>query len=225
MESQRRLFGCGLWSIWLDRNRNLYEGKTQSGIGVANFTKNYIRELDCLIERKNTFVGEKENWKPPDGQSIKFNFDAPFDCLGLKSASGIVARNANGEVLAFNSGLHTAVGTAFDAEALPCFEAVLTGIELGLTDVIVEGDSRSIITKCNTGSVDKSQISAHIRNIQKENKSFRSLVFHFVSRSANQLAHNIAMMSLKKKETIYLMGGVPRYAQRRLEMERPREAY
>ncbi|MBA0637319.1 hypothetical protein Godav_025911 [Gossypium davidsonii] len=80
----------------------------------------------CLVvdygrfERKTTFVGKKENWKPPNGQSIKINFDALFDCLGLKSR--IVARNANEEVLASNSRLHMTVGTTFDVEALTCFE-------------------------------------------------------------------------------------------------------
>ncbi|MBA0748062.1 hypothetical protein Gogos_004917 [Gossypium gossypioides] len=117
-------------------------------------------------ERKTTFLGKKENWKPPNSQSIKINFDALFDYLGLKSASKIVVRNANGEVLASNSHLHMTVGTTFDAEALICFEVVLTGIDLGLTN------------------------------------------------SANQLAHNLATMGLKKKETLYLMGCVPRYAQR-----------
>ncbi|MBA0789027.1 hypothetical protein Gotri_027620 [Gossypium trilobum] len=116
----------------------------------------------CLVvdygrfERKTTFVGKKEIWKPPNGQSIKINFDALFDCLGLKSTSRIVARNANEEVLAFNSHLHMMVGTTFDVEALTCFEVVLTRIDLGLTDVIVEGDSRSIINKCNKRLVDKS---------------------------------------------------------------------
>ncbi|PPD81841.1 hypothetical protein GOBAR_DD21233 [Gossypium barbadense] len=115
-------------------------------------------------ERKTTFVGKKENWKPPKGQSIKINFDALFDCLGLKSTSRIVARNANEKVLASNSRLHMTVGTTFDVKALTCFEVVLTGIDLGLTN------------------------------------------------SANQLAHHLSTMGLKKKETIYLMGGIPRYA-------------
>ncbi|MBA0598179.1 hypothetical protein Gorai_007955 [Gossypium raimondii] len=108
------------------------------------------------LERKTTFVGKKENWKPPKGQSIKINFDALFDCLCLKSTLRIVARNANEKVLASNSCLHMTVGTTFYVEALTCFEVVLTGINLGLIDVLVEGDSRSIINKCNKRLVDKS---------------------------------------------------------------------
>ncbi|MBA0859712.1 hypothetical protein Goshw_009895, partial [Gossypium schwendimanii] len=115
----------------------------------------------CLVvacgrfEKKTTFVGEKENWKSPEEQIIKINFDTSFDCQGFKSASGIVVRNTKGEVLVSKSCLHTAVGTTFDVEALAHFKAVLTGIELDLTYVIVEGDSRSIIKKCKTRLVDK----------------------------------------------------------------------
>ncbi|MBA0771036.1 hypothetical protein Gotri_019567 [Gossypium trilobum] len=106
-------------------------------------------------QRKRLPLLVKENWKSPEEQIIKINFDASFDCQGFKSASGIVVRNAKGEVLVSKSRLHTAVGTTFDVEALAYFEAVLTGIELDLTDVIVEGDSRSIIKKCKTRLVDK----------------------------------------------------------------------
>ncbi|MBA0578678.1 hypothetical protein Gorai_020953 [Gossypium raimondii] len=55
-----------------------------------------------------------------------------------------------GEVLVSKSRLHTAVDTAFDVEDLAYLEVVLTGIELGLTEVIVEGDSKSIISKYKT---------------------------------------------------------------------------
>lgn len=83
-----------------------------------------------------------------------------------------MARNVKEEVLVFKSRLHTAVGTAFDAEALVCLEVVLTWIELGLTNVIVEGDSRPIINKCKTRSMDKSQISAHIKTFRRKTKDF-----------------------------------------------------
>ncbi|MBA0790450.1 hypothetical protein Gohar_015100, partial [Gossypium harknessii] len=105
---------------------------------------------------KTTFDGEKENWKTPKRQNIKINFDALFNCQGFKSASGIAARNVKGEVMVSKSHLHTTVDTAFDVETLAYLEVVLTGIELGLTNVIVGRDSRSIINKCKTRSVDKS---------------------------------------------------------------------
>ncbi|KAH1091582.1 hypothetical protein J1N35_018839 [Gossypium stocksii] len=210
-ELQRRVFVCKIWVLWLDRNRNLHKGKSYSGTEATNFAKHYICELDGLAKRKIITVGEKEKWKSPDDPTIKINFDASFNCMSFTSASAIVARNANGEVIISKFYLHTAVGMAFDAKAIACFEFKLTGIEMGFTDVIVEGDSKSIINKCMTRSIDKSQIRTHIKNIQKEKERFQSLVFHFVPRSANQLAHNIARTSLKQKKMVYLMGEVPSY--------------
>ncbi|MBA0758232.1 hypothetical protein Gotri_021247, partial [Gossypium trilobum] len=132
LKPQRRLFVCGIWVLWLDRNKNLYERKSYSGIEAANYVKYFICELDGLTERKINTIGEKEKWKAPENPTIKINFDASFD------------------------------------KAIACYEAILTGIDMGLIDVIVKGDSKSIINKCMKKSVDKSQISAHIRNIQKE---------------------------------------------------------
>ncbi|MBA0822174.1 hypothetical protein Goarm_018988 [Gossypium armourianum] len=223
LEPQCRLFVCGIWVLWLDRNKNLYERKSYSGIEAANYVKYFICELDGLTERKINTIGEKEKWKAPENPTIKINFDAYFDSMGYKSASAIVARNCNREIKISKSCLHTAVGTAFDVEAIACYEAILTGIDMGLTDVIVKGDSKSIINKCMTKSIDKSQISAHIRNIQKEKVRFQSIIFHFVPRSANQLAHIIATTSLKLKEMVYLIGKVSCYAKRQLKMEQLRE--
>lgn len=61
--------------------------------------------------------------------------------------------------------LHPAVGTTFDAETIACYDAVLIGLEMGYTKVVIEGDSKAIITKCMAQSVDKSQVSVHIQNI------------------------------------------------------------
>lgn len=89
-----------------------------------------------------TLAGQKQKSENP---TIKINFDASFDNMSYKSALAIVARNGNREIKISKSCLHAAVGTAFDAEAIVCYEAILTGIDMGLTDVIVKGDSKSII--------------------------------------------------------------------------------
>lgn len=64
------------------------------------------------------------------------------------------------------SELHTGVALAFAAKALAYLEAVCTRIDMGLTKVVVKGDSRSVITKCKTSSIDKSWVSDYIIDIQ-----------------------------------------------------------
>lgn len=98
-----------------------------------------------------TLVGEEEKWKALEGSLIKINCDAFFDRHGHKAALGVVIRNGRGDILVSTTRLNTEVGSTFDAEALACLDGVLIGVSLGLTEVIVEGDSRSIISKCKSG--------------------------------------------------------------------------
>ncbi|KAA3455658.1 Ribonuclease H-like superfamily protein [Gossypium australe] len=222
-ETQRRVFVCGMWVLWLDRNRNLHEGKSYTGEDAANHVKYYIGEIDGLNGRQPKITEEVENWKVLEKPKIKINFDASFDSKNNRLASGIVARTENGEVEISKSYFHIVVGTAFDAEAIACYKPVLTGLEMGYTKVIIEGDSKSIVNKCMAQSVDKSQVSAHIRNIRRERSKFQTITFHYVPRSANHLAHTIATTSLKEMESIYLLEEVPCYANRQWELDRPRE--
>lgn len=64
------------------------------------------------------------------------------------------------------------VASAFKREAIAYHEAVLIGKAIGYTNVVIEGDSRAIINKCKAHSGDKSQVSTHIRNIQREKDRF-----------------------------------------------------
>ncbi|XP_017647936.1 uncharacterized protein LOC108488145 [Gossypium arboreum] len=203
-ETQRRLFVCGIWVLWRDRNRNLHEGKSYTWKDIAKY--------------------DIENWKASENPIIKINFDALFDSTTYRSVSGIVARSGNGEVEISKSHMHLAVDTAFDVEAIAYYDAVLTGLEMGYTKVVIKGDSKSIITKCMVQSVDKSQVSAHIRNIQREKSKFQIITFRYAPRSANCLAHIIATTSLKEMKMIYLHGEVPGYANRQWLLEHPRES-
>lgn len=52
------------------------------------------------------------------GQSVKINFDRAYDGRLCQSASGIVARNSEKNVLLVCSVIHQEVASAFVAEAL-----------------------------------------------------------------------------------------------------------
>ncbi|KAH1129912.1 hypothetical protein J1N35_001290 [Gossypium stocksii] len=137
--------------------------------------------------------------------------------------TGIVARNAQGQVIASRSVLHSNVGSAFVAEALAYSWAVKTGLELGVTEAIIEGDSLTIIKKCNNMSQDTSEIRAHIQNIQYHSSRFLSIQFKHANCEANQLAHILTIESLRNGEEFYLEGAVPGFVRRTMEDEWIRE--
>ncbi|XP_052883670.1 uncharacterized protein LOC128292779 [Gossypium arboreum] len=207
----------------MDRNKNLHKGMAHSGKENARYMRHYLGEIDGINERQISDAQQTDKWKAPAQPTININFDASFEDHNHQSVSAVVIRNHKGEIKATKSYLHSMVATAFEAEAIACYEAVLMGKDMGFSDILVEGDSKTIINKCMTKSRDKSHVSTYISNIHSEKSSFQNISFLFIPRSANQLAHAIATISLRKKEEIYLFDTAPGYATHQSELERPRE--
>ncbi|KAG8496513.1 hypothetical protein CXB51_009230 [Gossypium anomalum] len=70
---------------------------------------------------------------------------------------------------------------------------------------------------------DKSAIGALIRDIQSKKAEFQEIGFHFIPKTENTYAHVLAKKALKKRESHYLLGGVPDYVCCALEKLRPRQ--
>ncbi|MBA0759710.1 hypothetical protein Gotri_022551 [Gossypium trilobum] len=179
--------------------------------------------MDDLEGSGLTRNAEITTWVPLSGTKIKINFDGAFDKQRSRAAFVVVARNGEGRVLIARSKLHENVGSAFAAESLACLCAIQTGIEMGLSETIIEGDALSIVKKCQNHVMDKSEIAAYIRNIHLTAEHFRWIHFRHIKKEANRLAHTIATESLRREEQEYLNGMVPGFALQRMEEEWLRE--
>ncbi|KAA3469446.1 protein disulfide isomerase-like 1-4 [Gossypium australe] len=82
--------------------------------------------------------------------------------------------------------------------------ALALGVHLGISDVDVEWDSRAVIQKLQGESMDRSEIAAYIADSKKLLSHFRSCVFIFQNREANDAAHNIASEGIIRGENAYL---------------------
>ncbi|KAG8485703.1 hypothetical protein CXB51_018966 [Gossypium anomalum] len=135
------------------------------------------------------------------------------------SETVIVAKNNQGKVLFSRTILHPEVGTAFAAKALACLWAIRTSSEMGFPEIIIEGDSLSIVKKCNANIHDRSVISGYIRNIKQEMNRFSFISIQHINRSENQLAHLLAKECLSSGEVSYLEDDVPSHARQTMENE------
>ena len=61
---------------------------------------------------------KKVHWCPPPDGVIKVNFDAAFKIETYQGASGVVLRNAQGQVIAAKCKQHGSIPDALTAEAL-----------------------------------------------------------------------------------------------------------
>ncbi|MBA0679728.1 hypothetical protein Goari_011481, partial [Gossypium aridum] len=141
-----------------------------------------LAKLEIGEERVVTNRRGVRRWAPPSEGRIKINFDAVFDEGNSRSETGIVAKSNQGKVLFSRTILHAEVGTAFAAEALACLWAIKTSSEMGFSEIIIVGDSLSIVKKCNTNIHDRSEISAYIRNIKQEMNRFSFIRIQHINR-------------------------------------------
>lgn len=211
------IFCCSVWTLWNERNKRLHERTFKSAKEMVTFILYYIKEIDKSEECKHTSIIHQSQWQPLRYDVVKINFDANFDVRNYRSESGVVARNQSRRVLASTAIIHEQVASAFAAKAIACIETLRLGLDLGIDRVMFEGDSLSIIKKCNIVEQDKSIIAGYIHDIREGEKSFSWCSFHHTNRVANKLADVISKECLKKKEGFYLAYDVPRVARGTLE--------
>ncbi|KAA3487748.1 reverse transcriptase [Gossypium australe] len=215
---------CGLlWVIWGDRNSQMYNERGRSSQEMIKFVIGYIKELDELksVKQKTMFIEKK--WRPPPGQMLKINFDGAFEARRKCAALGVVVRDRKGRILLSKSELYNGVEYAFAAKALVCRLATITALERSREEVIIEGDSMSIIKKCNNPEFDKSEVGVFIQDIQGMKSKCRCIRFEYTPRKANNLAHILATETMKRGEEVYLFDGVPSYAEGQARDDSERE--
>lgn len=99
--------------------------------------------------------------------------------------------------------------SVFVAEAVAYFQAMQLSIHLGLREVKIEGDSRSVIRKLQKEQEDRSEITAFIKDSKSLSLGFQTCVFLFTNRKANKVAHIIASEGIIMRKSTYLENLVP----------------
>lgn len=107
-----------------------------------------------------------------------------------------------GELLVLKSTLHNNIPSPFTAEAFTCLGGIKLGITMGIQSVIIMGDSRTVIKKCQMSSTDKSEIGAIIKNIQNKNSCFQEIIFKHIHRSGNWKTHRFANAHSKRRDPL-----------------------
>ncbi|KAH1056048.1 hypothetical protein J1N35_034113 [Gossypium stocksii] len=109
-------------------------------------------------------------------------------------------------LMAAKTVLNSNVSSSFAAEAYAGLHAVKLRISLGFHLVMIKGDSRTIVNKCQQKRQDKSVIGAIISDIHRKIEFFQEIRFCFIKRGENALAHKIAVDALRREEEVYLEG-------------------
>ncbi|KAG8500953.1 hypothetical protein CXB51_002956 [Gossypium anomalum] len=168
-----------------------------------------VQVFPITLSRKEKLPGRligPEQWPPPDGCCLKINFDATFHAPSRTSCAGVVvSRN---------------IPSIFAAEAIAYLQVVCLGLALRFSDVVVEGDTLTVIRKANSFWSDTLVLGAYIRDIKRWAGFFRQCEFKHVFRTGNTVVDLLAKEELKAGLDFYLCGRVPDFMQRTVECDR-----
>ncbi|PPS05385.1 hypothetical protein GOBAR_AA15278 [Gossypium barbadense] len=137
--------------------------------------------------------------QPPEGSYLKVNFDATFHAPTMLSCARIVVIDNLGFIVGTKSVVNTQIPSAFVAKALACYHVVQLGLNLGLQEVIFEGNSFIVIHKLYSPHRDESVIGPYIRNVNGLVGQFRLYQFFHISHKGNTLARLLDSKGLHDK--------------------------
>ena len=139
------------WAIWYNRNKARLGGAVQSPSQVfLDFLRTDLDQYLVSQDRRTRSHRSLSSaglpcWYAPPGGSVKINFDGAMFNSIKEVGIGVVARDWRGN---FIGGLCKLVRSSWSVDcvkALAAFHAMELGVELGLTSIIFEGDSKVVV--------------------------------------------------------------------------------
>ena len=139
-----------------------------------------------------------QQWRPPENNSYKVNFDAATFGSTNSAGIGVIVRDCAGEVIGALSLPIPMPPSIATTEALMCRQAVKFAAEIGLTRVVIEGDSTVIINVLTMANGDQTSYGNILEDIYAQASGFQLIDFHHVPRVCNLVADALA----KKASTV-----------------------
>ncbi|KAK2967515.1 hypothetical protein RJ640_010156 [Escallonia rubra] len=143
----------------------------------------------------------QSHWLPPPRRWIKVNCAGDWDSHG--GTAGLVARDTHGNVL-FLKAKKFGCASAVIAEATALQEAVSAAYTAGAVKVVVELDSKDIMTALNSNLLccDRGGIEPILVRAMSISSWLKEVSFSYVKRSANQAARWVSFQA--KVNAIYV---------------------
>ena len=145
--------------------------------------------------RTQLTVHHPTHWLPPLPSVYMVNFDGAT-CPDIAAAGlGVVVRDSEGLVIAALSERIHLPPTMAALEALACRRSIVFAIELGLQDVVFEGDSEVIFKLLTAEQPCMSAFGHIIEESRSLATTFRSATFTHTKRQGNNVADKLAKLA------------------------------
>jgi hypothetical protein len=183
------LFACILWSIWKQRNNQIWNNVTDAQSFVFSRAVSMLQDWravrDAAVSSGTTTQAEvQRSWRKPMAGRVKCNIDASFPVNSNRVGIGVCIRDDHGAFISAKTEWFSPKCDVHIGEALGLLSALTWVHELNLGPVEFELDSKRVVDRKFGVIVDHCKLifSSYYRNSSVE----------FVRRQANEVAHNLA---------------------------------
>ena len=182
------------WSIWNKRNQERLQSTSLPFSRLYQDMCERLREFKSIQEdpQPGPIHSEVTHWTPPQNSQLKVNYDGAVFNDFQQAGVGVVVRDAAGGVCGALSDRYTLPMNVEDIEALACRAAVVFALELGLREVVFEGDSKIITKAFNSALPCLSSFCHIIDDVKTLALNFVSASFVHVKRQGNAVVDRLA---------------------------------
>ncbi|KAF5449783.1 hypothetical protein F2P56_030195 [Juglans regia] len=197
--------------IWWRRNRFIFDGSFAHPNAIV---KDARRTMEMLNEERSWQVSVQpcnsvETWQAPPTNWIKVNWDSAVDKIEGFIGVGVVARDNAGHTIASKRTKKHLFPDPALAEAYGALIAVQFGVELGLSQVIIEGDSLQVINSLKREEEGCNSASMFIEEAKHLLNSFAKWEVSHVRRNGNYIVHLLAKNALSIYDHVVTLEVLP----------------
>lgn len=131
-------------------------------------------------------------WKPPPPGSFKVNVDGALFSRSKQVGVGVMVRDEKGSVIAAMSRKLDLPFGALETEAKALEIGVCFAEDVGLRDVVFEGDSQLVINAIHGIAEAEASVQNIVLGVLRKAQGFRTFDFVHVKRQGNAPAHLLA---------------------------------
>ena len=209
---RKEFFVVAAWCIWNRRNALHFGRQVQpiSNINLlaSNLLQEFLAAQEDVAPTPLASVNQHQ-WRPPEQDHFKVNFDAALFQSINRAGIGVVIRDWRGEVVAALSMPTALASSVADLEALACRRALLFAAEKELQKVIFEGDSVSVMKAIVQEHPVLTSYGDIVDDIHDVASTFQSAQFVSVHRACNMVADALAKKAKGLAETREWLGDLP----------------
>ena len=202
-----KFFGVA-WSIWYNRNRVVNENGAVAELvwGSAIRLIEDFKEANIqIIEKKGT---KDRAWKPPPKDVYLINVDGAIPAKEGNPGIGVIIRDWNNQVVAALSKPLSGRFVVEETEAIAMEQGIVLAKELGLNQIILEGDSMQTVQAIC--SKDVWGVAGHIiHGILEGMNGFIYAEARYICRNSNKIAHELAQQAKRSGEECKWFDEVP----------------